>query len=97
MDLQFLPYIVVTNPHIKKVYDSYHHAFDTLHKRPPVETIEQNADFTLLLKRLVDEHGQLLPRCLTEVTFMLACAGACVAQTCIPACKMSHMTCMPET
>lgn len=58
MDLQFLPYIVVTNPHIKKVYDSYHHAFDTLHKMPSVQTIEQNADFTTLLKRLVDEHGR---------------------------------------
>lgn len=60
MDLQFLPYIVVTNPHIKKVYDSYHHAFNTLHKMPPVQTIEQNAEFTVLLKRLVDEHGELL-------------------------------------
>ena len=58
MDLQFLPYIVVTNPHIKKVYDSYRHAFDTLHNLPQVKTMEQNADFTILLKRLVDEHGQ---------------------------------------
>ena len=58
MDLQFLPYIVVTNPHIKKVYDSYQHAFDTLHNLPQVRTVEQNADFTILLKRLVDEHGQ---------------------------------------
>lgn len=58
MDLQFLPYIVVTNPHIKKVYDSYQHAFDTLHNLPPVKTVEQNAEFTILLKRLVDEHGQ---------------------------------------
>ena len=58
MDLQFLPYIVVTNPHIKKVYDSYQHAFDTLHNLPQVRTVDQNADFTILLKRLVDEHGQ---------------------------------------
>ena len=58
MDLQFLPYIVVTNPHIKKVYDSYQHAFETLHNLPPVKTVEQNAEFTILLKRLVDEHGQ---------------------------------------
>ena len=58
MDLQFLPYIVVTNPHIKKVYDSYQHAFDTLHNLPQVKTVEQNAEFTILLKRLVDEHGQ---------------------------------------
>lgn len=58
MDLQFLPYIVVTNPHIKKVYDSYQHAFETLHNLPRVKTVEQNAEFTVLLKRLVDEHGQ---------------------------------------
>ena len=58
MDLQFLPHIVVTNPHIRKVYDSYQHAFDTLHNLSPVKTVEQNAEFTLLLKRLVDEHGQ---------------------------------------
>lgn len=58
MDLQFLPYIVVTNPHIKRVYDSYQHAFETLHNLPQVRTVEQNAEFTTLLKRLVDEHGE---------------------------------------
>lgn len=58
MDLQFLPYIVVTNPHIKRVYDSYQHAFETLHNLPQVRTVEQNAEFTILLKRLVDEHGE---------------------------------------
>jgi [3-methyl-2-oxobutanoate dehydrogenase (acetyl-transferring)] kinase len=36
MDLQFLPYIVVTNPHIKRVYDAYHHAFNTLRSMPEV-------------------------------------------------------------
>ncbi|KAL3141620.1 hypothetical protein ABBQ32_004858 [Trebouxia sp. C0010 RCD-2024] len=60
MDLQFLPYIVVTNPHIKKVYDSYQHAFETLHNLPRVKTVEQNAEFTVLLKRLVDEHAPML-------------------------------------
>lgn len=60
MDLQFLPHIVVTNPHIRKVYDSYQHAFDTLHNLSPVKTVEQNAEFTVLLKRLVDEHAPML-------------------------------------
>ncbi|KAL0030420.1 hypothetical protein WJX79_003750 [Trebouxia sp. C0005] len=60
MDLQFLPYIVVTNPHIKRVYDSYQHAFETLHNLPQVRTVEQNAEFTVLLKRLVDEHAPML-------------------------------------
>lgn len=34
MDLQFLPYIVVTNPYIKRVYNAYHHAFNTLRQMP---------------------------------------------------------------
>ena len=36
MDLQFLPYIVVTNPYIKRVYNAYHHAFNTLRQMPEV-------------------------------------------------------------
>eukprot|EP00891_Asterochloris_glomerata_P004487 jgi/Astpho2/4487/e_gw1.00067.401.1_t len=60
MDLQFLPHLVVINPHIKKVYDAYSHAFDTLHSMAPVQTMEQNAEFTVLLKRLVDDHAPML-------------------------------------
>ena len=41
-----------------QVYDAYSHAFDTLHSMPPVQTMEQNAEFTVLLKRLVDDHGE---------------------------------------
>ena len=36
MDLQFLPHIVVTNPYIKRVYNAYHHAFNTLRQMPEV-------------------------------------------------------------
>ena len=36
MDLQFLPHIVVTNPYIKRVYNAYHHAFNTLREMPEV-------------------------------------------------------------
>jgi len=57
MDLQLLPYIVVTNPHIRRVYDAYYHAFQTLRVQPPVLTEEDNVEFTHMLKRLVDEHG----------------------------------------
>jgi hypothetical protein len=65
MDLQFLPYIVVTNPHIKTVYDAYYHAFNTLIALKPVETAEENEEFTALLMRLVDEHGaqNIVPCC----------------------------------
>eukprot|EP00884_Botryococcus_braunii_P006717 jgi/Botrbrau1/16046/Bobra.7_2s0020.1 len=60
MDLQFLPYIVVTNPHIKQVYDAHYHAFNTLIQLKPVDTPEENEFFTGLLKRLVDEHAPVL-------------------------------------
>jgi len=59
LDLHFLPYIVVTNPHIKKVYDAYYSAFHTLRKER-VRNINENAQFVSLLKRLVGEHGPLL-------------------------------------
>lgn len=59
LDLQFLPYIVVTNPHIKRVYLAYYHAFTTLIKHPPVRTHQDNVVFSQLLKELVEGHGVL--------------------------------------
>ncbi|KAK9845511.1 hypothetical protein WJX81_008336 [Elliptochloris bilobata] len=60
MDLQFLPHIFVKNPHIKRVYDAYLHAFDTLRSLPPACTPEDNARLTDILQRLVDEHAPML-------------------------------------
>jgi hypothetical protein len=36
LDLQLLPHIVVTNPHVTRVYHAYYHAFETLRQLPPV-------------------------------------------------------------
>jgi Mitochondrial branched-chain alpha-ketoacid dehydrogenase kinase len=36
MDLQLLPFIVVTNPHIKRVYEAYYHALNSLVGFPEV-------------------------------------------------------------
>ena len=53
MDLQFLPHIVVTNPHIRRVYNAYHHAFDTLRQMPEVKyTSERCLTLSCLLRRL---------------------------------------------
>ncbi|CAI5994579.1 unnamed protein product [Closterium sp. NIES-64] len=49
MDLQFLPHIVVINPHIKQVYDSYRQAFGML-----------TAFIGVALLSLVDDHTPLL-------------------------------------
>lgn len=53
-----LRYIVVTNPHIKRVYNAYYHAFEVLRKHPRVTDLASNREFCSLLRRLVDEHGK---------------------------------------
>lgn len=60
LDLQLLPHLVVTNPHIKRVYNAYYHAFDTLRQTAEVKSMSDNVAFCTLLRRLVDEHGALL-------------------------------------
>lgn len=60
LDLQLLPFIVVTNPHIKQVYESYWHAFNTLRNYPIPVDIASNKQFSSLLRRLVDEHAPML-------------------------------------
>lgn len=49
---------MVTNPHIKQVYNAYYHAFHTLIKWDEVKTIEQNRKYAELLQRLVDQHSK---------------------------------------
>ncbi|KXZ53308.1 hypothetical protein GPECTOR_7g1202 [Gonium pectorale] len=60
LDLQLLPYIVVTNPHIKKVYNQYYVSFETLRRLPTVKSLEDNADFSQLLRQHLDQHAPML-------------------------------------
>lgn len=60
LDLQLLPHLVVTNPHIQRVYMGYFHAFETLRAARPVTSLADNTEFCGLLRRLVDEHAPLL-------------------------------------
>ncbi|EFN56714.1 hypothetical protein CHLNCDRAFT_21859, partial [Chlorella variabilis] len=60
MDLQLLPFIVVHNPNIKKVYNAYYHGFTTLRDLDPISDMQRNDHFVKLLRRLVDEHSPML-------------------------------------
>ncbi|KAG2451153.1 hypothetical protein HYH02_004420 [Chlamydomonas schloesseri] len=60
LDLQLLPYIVVTNPHIKKVYNQYYVSFETLRRVPTIRTLEENQDFCQLLREHLDSHAPML-------------------------------------
>jgi hypothetical protein len=47
----------VTNPHIKRVYDSYYSSFQLLRQMPPIRTQYDNARFCEILRRQLDQHG----------------------------------------
>mmetsp|Transcript_19272 Transcript_19272/g.34834 ORF Transcript_19272/g.34834 Transcript_19272/m.34834 type:complete len:588 (-) Transcript_19272:185-1948(-) len=60
LDLQLLPYIVVTNPHIKRVYNQYYVSFETLRRFPAIKDKQGNQEFTQLLRQHLDQHAPML-------------------------------------
>ncbi|GFR41707.1 hypothetical protein Agub_g2457 [Astrephomene gubernaculifera] len=60
LDLQLLPYIVVTNPHIKRVYNQYYVSFETMRRIPPIRTLEDNQEWCHILRQHLDEHAPML-------------------------------------
>ncbi|KAH7880241.1 branched-chain alpha-ketoacid dehydrogenase, partial [Lentinula edodes] len=55
-DLQKLPYIVVTQEGIAKVYELYWSAFEKFRKYPPITNIKENEAFCEFLAGLLDEQ-----------------------------------------
>jgi len=60
LDLQYLPYVVATNPHIKKVFETYYTSFNLLRTHPLVTTMEQNESLCTLLKALIDKNAPMI-------------------------------------
>ncbi|TGZ79486.1 alpha-ketoacid dehydrogenase kinase [Ascodesmis nigricans] len=61
-DMEKLPYVVITNPHLSYVYDMYYEAFDTLRKIPNVKTMEDNIMFCEIVREALKEHSTVIPR-----------------------------------
>ena len=57
LDLQLLPHLVVSNPHIRQVYAAYFQTMETLRALPEVQTLQDNDEFTRLLRQLMDDNG----------------------------------------
>ena len=55
-DMQDLPFVVMTNEHLEKVYQMYWRAFDRFRRWPVVTTHDDNAKFVKLLKELLHEQ-----------------------------------------
>ncbi|KAH8654048.1 pyruvate dehydrogenase kinase [Tricladium varicosporioides] len=61
-DMQTLPYVVVTNPHISQVYELYYKAFETLRKVPEIKTLEDNGRFCEKISHTLHEHLTVIPK-----------------------------------
>ncbi|KIX02105.1 uncharacterized protein Z518_08044 [Rhinocladiella mackenziei CBS 650.93] len=61
--LRNLPFIVVANPNISKIYNNYLHSLSTLEPfyKKPIETIEEEMRFTETMADLVRTHSNTIP------------------------------------
>ncbi|KAF5100315.1 hypothetical protein D0Z03_000836 [Geotrichum reessii] len=60
-DMQELPFGVVSNAHLCRVYEMYYTAFNKFRKFPRIRTLEDNDRFCLLLNQLLNEHLSIIP------------------------------------
>lgn len=61
-DMQRLPYVVVTNPHISDVYDLYYTAFDTFRRVKEIKTLEDNEQFCREIAAMLKAHLTVIPK-----------------------------------
>ncbi|OBZ70446.1 [3-methyl-2-oxobutanoate dehydrogenase [lipoamide]] kinase, mitochondrial [Grifola frondosa] len=60
-DLQALPYVVVTQEGVAKVYELYWSAFDKFRRYPQIKNLAENEAFCTFLRGLLDEHKTVIP------------------------------------
>lgn len=60
-DMQRLPYVVVTNPHIIDVYDLYYTAFDTFRRVREIKSLEDNDRFCKDIASMLRAHLSVIP------------------------------------
>ncbi|KAK0635235.1 branched-chain alpha-ketoacid dehydrogenase kinase [Bombardia bombarda] len=76
-DMQRLPYVVVTNPHVNEVYDLYYNAFDTFRKVKEIKTLEDNDRFCETIRATLKAHLTVIPKLAMGI---LECSGLMDAQ-----------------
>jgi signal transduction histidine kinase len=61
--LRNLPFIIVSNPNISKIYNNYLHSLSTLlpYQAKPIKTLEEEARFTETMADLVQTHANTIP------------------------------------
>ncbi|EFY93233.1 kinase [Metarhizium acridum CQMa 102] len=71
-DMQQLPYVVVTNPHISEVYDLYYKAFDQFRKLKEIKTLEDNDRLCDIIRHNLRSHLTVIPKLAMGI---LECGG----------------------
>ncbi|KAI1813564.1 branched-chain alpha-ketoacid dehydrogenase kinase [Poronia punctata] len=61
-DMQRLPYVVVTNPHISDVYELYYTAFDTFRRVKEIKNLEDNERFCSIIAKMLRAHLTVIPK-----------------------------------
>ncbi|KAJ6599040.1 branched-chain alpha-ketoacid dehydrogenase [Mycena vulgaris] len=60
-DMQKLPFIVVTQEEVAKVYELYWTAFEKFRRYPPINTLNDNVAFCQFLCDILREHSTVIP------------------------------------
>ncbi|KAI9063232.1 alpha-ketoacid dehydrogenase kinase N-terminal domain-containing protein [Trametes sanguinea] len=60
-DMQALPYVVVTQEGVAKVYELYWTAFDKFRRYPEITNLEENDAFCAFVRGLLTEHKSVIP------------------------------------
>lgn len=66
-DMQRLPYVVVTNPHLSLVYELYYKSFESFRRVPVVRTPADNDQFCKVIGDSLKEHLAVIPNLVTGV------------------------------
>ncbi|KAI0169504.1 alpha-ketoacid dehydrogenase kinase [Hypoxylon sp. FL1284] len=61
-DMQRLPYVVVTNPHISDVYELYYSAFDSFRRIKEIKTAEDNDRLCNEISNMLHAHLTVIPK-----------------------------------
>ena len=60
-EMQRLPYVVVTNPHLSLVYELYYKSFENFRRMPVIRTVEENENFCKVIGESLREHMAVIP------------------------------------
>ncbi|KAG8926549.1 hypothetical protein FRC00_002804 [Tulasnella sp. 408] len=60
-DMQALPYVVVRQEMVAKVYELYWDAFEKIRNYPPITNLDENKKFCEFIQGLLNQHSPVIP------------------------------------